>query len=685
VVDAVSGAPVAGAAIESSDPRQSTISGADGRWVLDGLPGSSARIRFEKTGYSTRSLTVQLPTAAISVALSPEALPLEALVVTASRREQRLADAPVTTELITRREIDQAGASDLASALTERTGLQLEGGQPTGSGVMLQGFGSERVLILIDGQPLVGRMSGQLDLTRIPTSIVERVEVIKGPQSSLYGSDAMGGVVNIITRDPGEGIREVGAAVTAGTQGRADIAANLRGSAGPLAYTAEGGRRTTELTPGRAAETGALAERWDGMGRLSWSPASTLELAASALVLSERQRWQSGTLFNFADNVQRSGRVDARWSLPGSRLSSTLHLSDFEHLARQASAPAPGDAVGEREVQRLVEGELLYNRAWGRHALDLGVEAKRETTVSDRVQGRSRALHSLEPFVQSTWSFGGASLVPGARLAWSEQWGAHLTPRLAGLYRPIPELGLRASMGRGFRAPAFKELYMDFLNTGAGHGYAVRGNPDLRPENSTNLSAGAEWAKGPVYLRAQSFYNDFRDFIETRLVSDSSGVSIYTYGNISRGFTRGVELEGGLVRGGFRAEGGYGFLQARDTGADAPLLGRAAHSGRLTLENPLALGFRGALTGIFTGRTPVSRGQAGTVERDGFLRFDLRLSRPVPGGMALTVGAKNLFDARPASWPGFAGRHLYLGMSWNATHRSASSGVPAFDSTSRQN
>jgi outer membrane receptor for ferrienterochelin and colicins len=504
------------------------------------------------------------------------------------------------------------------------------------------------------------------------------VEVVKGPQSSLYGSEAMGGVVNIITRKPEAGIWSVGLDATAGTQGRADLGANVRGSAGALAYTAEGGRRTTELTPGRSDEAGALAERWDGMGRIVWTPRPSVEIGASGLMLRERQRWQGGPLFNFADNVQRSARVEAAWTAPGSRLSSTLYLTDFDHLSRQATASTPVDGSGDHEVQRLVEGELLYNVERGNRALDVGVEAKRETTASDRVLGHDRVIHSLEPFAQGTWSLGTVSIVPGARFAWSEQWGAHWTPRLAGLYRPIPSLGLRASVGRGYRAPAFKELYLEFLNSGAGFAYTVRGNPDLMPETSTNVTGSVEWAQGPVYLRAQGFDNRFDDFIETRLVGDSSGVMVYTYGNIAEGYTRGMELEGGVVHGGFRAEGGYSYTRAWNTAADQPLLGRSPHTARLTLENPIVLGLRGALTGLYNGKTPVTQAQDGTIgDRDGYFRLDLRLARPIRSGVELTGGIKNVFDSDPGEWPGFAGRHIYLGLSWNAAGTQSGSGDPA--------
>jgi outer membrane receptor for ferrienterochelin and colicins len=147
-------------------------------------------------------------------------LPLDAVVVTATRRLQKLADVPVPTELITREQIERSGASDVAQVLLEQTGIEIQGGHPVGTGVFLQGLGDQRVLVLLDGQPVVGRISGMIDISRIPTVGVERIEVVKGPQSTLYGSSAMGGVVNIVTRAPPDRRVEVEATLTGGEQGR---------------------------------------------------------------------------------------------------------------------------------------------------------------------------------------------------------------------------------------------------------------------------------------------------------------------------------------------------------------------------------------------------------------------------------------------------------------------------------
>src|SRR5690606_38070594 len=179
--------------------------------------------------------------------------------------------------------------------------------------------------------------------------------------------------------------------------------------------------------------------------------------------------------------------------------------------------------------------------------------------------GGERTLYSVEPFAQVTWTAGPLTLVPGARLTWSDQWGSHLSPRLAALLRAGSGFSLRASVGQGFRAPAFKELYMTFLNVGPGYAYEVRGNPELQPEQSTNVTAGIEWARGHGYVRAQLYHNDFDRFIETAFLGDSSGVTVYAYGNVSEGFTRGVELEAGRRIGALTVEASYAFLEARES------------------------------------------------------------------------------------------------------------------------
>ncbi|MDF1505197.1 TonB-dependent receptor, partial [Roseisolibacter sp. H3M3-2] len=440
----------------------------------------------------------------------------------------------------------------------------------------------------------------------------------------------------------------------------------------PLAESLDLSRRHVEQTPVRDDAADALAARADGAAKLRWSPDSARSAEASVLALDERQRWRDGTLYGFADNRQWSGRATAAWRRGAHRLAPTVSASVFDHRSRSSVAPQPiaGD-TGQRQLQRVYQAELLYNGRVAGAALDVGTQVRRDETETARVPGGLRAFTAVEPFAQVELAPApGLALVPGVRVTHSSQWGTHVTPRVALRQRVGAGLTLRASAGEGFRAPDFKELYMRFVNQGAG--YAVNGNPDLRPETSRNVTAGAEWAGTRAWARGQLYWNRFTDFIETRPVGAPGAPPVYEYGNVDDGTTRGVDVEGGVALAGVRLEASYAGLATRDDATGQALLARPAHSARATVAGTLPLAVRASVTGLFTGRTPMERDAAtGAVTswRDAFVRTDLRLARTLPGADAveLIVGADNLFDRRPAQWAGYTARHVYTALSWALT------------------
>lgn len=677
VLDRDTGRPLSSVEIRLSGHAMTATSDTGGRWALPRLTPGEYLVRARRIGYAPTTRKVSLTpgdTSGIEIRLTPSALPLDEIVVTAARREQRLADVTVPTEIITRESIEATGASSLAAALTEQTGIQFDGGHPSGAGVMLQGLSNERVLVLVDGQPLYGRISGTLDLARVPTAIVDRVEIVKGPQAALYGSEAMGGVVNVVTRSPAAAGLNGGARAVAGSGGRREAGVSGEVRAGELSALVDVGRRDVDRASGRPDETGALAERFDVVGRVSWRPDSTFALETSGLVLDERQRWPSGTQFDFADNTQVGARLAADWRLGAHRLRPTIHLSRFEHLARRSGFSQPIAGTGDRQDQRLVEAELLYGTRVFGQALDAGVEVKQERISSSdgRIEGGTRTLYSAEPFAQLDWSGARWSVVPGLRLSWNERWGSTLNSRLAFRYRVNDELSVRAGAGRGFRAPDFKELYLQFINDAAG--YAVYGNHDLRPEHSTNLAGGVEWTGARLYGRGQVFWNDLRDFIETRpAADDGSGLLLFQYANVARARTYGAELEAGLVFRPVRFEAGYAWLGTEDATTGRPLLGRPVHSGRLVTTVAPTRALHATVSGIYTGPTPMERDEAGAItsEREAFFRIDARLAQRLPWGLELSLGADNILDRRPEAWADAVGREWYLGLTWLTTSLSS--------------
>lgn len=674
VLDAAARAPLEGAEVTvtaAGGARVATLrTGADGAFRVERAPAGELTVQVRRLGYLARAVTIRPggdEARELEVALTPAALRLDQVVVTASRRAQRLKDVAVTTELVSRDDIARTGATDLASVLTEQVGVQLQGGTPAGAGVMLQGLGSQQVLVLLDGQPMVGRVGGHFDISRIPAGVVERVEVVKGPQSTLYGSDAMGGVINIVTRTPATSSVSGLATVTAGNLGRLDGAGRLAWGSERVALSADAGRRSVSIAPGVSSASGTTAERTDGAFKARITADSARWLEASALLLDERQRWRLTRFYEFGDNRQVSGRVGGSWARGRHRVTPTVSGSGYEHTyySSELSRPIAGD-TGQRQVQRLVEADLLYNLAFARaSSLDLGVEARHEDARSPRVPGGRRVMRQVEPFAQAELALGRVSVVPGVRVTANDIWGTRTTPRVALRWSATDELTVRLGAGAGFRAPSFNELYLNFPNLT--FGYALYGNERLRPESSRNYTAGAELSRGRWYARATGYWNDLRDFIQARPYDDPSVPLALRYENVSRGRTRGTDVEAGLSLPRVTLDAGYGWLDARDLAAGRRMLGRAPHSGRVAATLALPWSVSASVTGIVTGATPMAADDAtgALAWRDRFARTDVRVARRVPGGLELVVGADNLFDVQPERWAGFAGRHVYTSFTWS--------------------
>jgi outer membrane receptor for ferrienterochelin and colicins len=541
--------------------------------------------------------------------------------------------------------------------MTQQLGVGLDAGTPAGAGVYLQGLGGQRVLVLLDGQPLTGRINGNLDLSRVPVSMVERVEVVKGPQSTLYGSDALGGVINIITRAPPAGGMRAGAALVGGSQGRRDASFQLAAASGAFGWTVDGGARRSDLAPGRPGDGATYARRWNAAPALVWRARAGLDVQASALLVGESQRYSCGQLFCFSDNTQLNARAGASWRRGVSRVTQVVSLSRFDHLSRAATTATPASDSGARDVQQVLQAELTWSGLIGSSLVDMGVTGRREAIDAVRISGTVRQAHSLEPFAQATWQIGAVSLTPGARFSWNEQWGTAFSPRLAALWRAAPAVAVRASLGRGFRAPDFKELYFDYVSTA--HGYAVEGNPDLEPETSTNVSAGVDVSRAGRFARLTLFHNRYRNFI------DFVGWPLVTYRNVRRGSTRGAELDLGMERGALRAGAGLAWLRATDEETGADLLGRPEWSARSSLSFvPRGYVTLGA-SAHYTGKALVAAPD-GITGRPALMRLDARATVRLPRGMEATVAVDNVLDRQLGTdWPGFTGRSVALRLSWS--------------------
>lgn len=577
---------------------------------------------------------------------------LDPLVVTGTRTAQRLSTSPVPVTVVSAAQIARSGARDLTELLEREGAVHVTRAAGRGSTIEMQGLASEHVLILVNGRRIGGRVNGAVDLSRLRVADIERVEIVKGASSALYGSDALGGVVNIITRRQGQG----GQLTVRGADGQQDVQAH-RGlhlidwqldMAAGLVH-----QDSYDLNPNAAGDDGpdlnGSFASLSGRGPLGRTGVLDIDIAWQR---DESLRFDAGTGGARFDTQKRIDEVRLgiapQLDLAGGELRLDAHYHRYHDQFLQQQRGVSEPALDEETLDEIIGGGAQYDRMLGAHTLTAGVEYHHEHLQSDRLSTTAqRDRQSV--YLQDQWTLadGRFQVVPGLRLDRDSQFGQQLSPKLALRWQPHDRWQVRASYGEGFRAPDFKQLLLRFNNGAAG--YRVEGNPDLRPERTAggNLDLTVQWAPA-LQVHVSGFVQQVEDLIDLALVS-RRGPALYSYRNVRRAALSGI---GGNLewhaRDSLDFRLGYRYLHSRDRDRDEPLSGRAPHQAHAAVyyhQPRFALGLRGNWVGtrVFTVDTangpPTAGGRAAP-----YALFDVRAEWRGRPSTALAVGVKNLFD-----------------------------------------
>ena len=543
------------------------------------------------------------------------------IVVTGARGERRLKDTVESIEVITRQQIEGTSAMNLADVLQTHAGIQLSFDQGGGIGLRLQGLDAKHILILIDGERLSGRVRGVIDLQRFPLERIERIEIIKGPASALYGSDAIGGVVNIITRQSKKPL-EFGAF---GRYGYGD--SHLLDLSGYLGLKRK--KWDLQLSVGwHRYDAYALPERpypqatsassneivlVEGSTSYRFSPKLRLRLRAQYLYQDRAgvDGSATGATFDRKNRTETSSLTLSTDSLfpTMTRLKTSIHFAYFRdqflYDQRGSNALDQYQETFDWLVQANVQADHAFN---AHHILTVGMEALYEHLFADRIRDNLAQRVRGAIYTQYEWlpllNAPRLSILPGLRIELDSQFGFAINPKLAVRFDPIAGLTLRASYGRAFRAPSFRELYLIFENNSVG--YVVEGNPNLQPEFAGGLQLGVEWqALSWLSFSLQGFRNDIDNLIFEQVVNDPNNPTGFRvqYVNLKAAISQGIEaivrFRAGRI---FNAEIGYTLNDTWDQNTERPLPLRPLHSGhaQLTFIDPwLQIQFtaRGILVG----------------------------------------------------------------------------------------
>ena len=652
-------------------------------------------------------LTPGLALADAADAGAPPAKQLDTVVVTASGNQQWIKDAPASISVITREDIERQPVHDLGTLLSRLPGvtggLSAAGEQ---SKIKLRGMPSNYTLILVDGKRVGSSAStnyrpdlGRQDLNWIAPDQIERIEVVRGPMSSLYGSDAMGGVINIITRRIGDtwGGSATHSYTSPQDGKRGDTQQIGSNFSGPL--TENIGMRLGASYTNRASDRsngGVYGNAYGGEkdrnvdALLDWkiSQAQSLQLEAGHGV---QQAYASTSLEDEGDGAWGASELkrtslslshNGNWSFGTSKV--TGYWTEFKNDI--------GPTGRSQAKDMILEGSLSTPfTLWVDHQLSVGGQWKRQQLTNTNTIGQAPVDYAGNPvdgasLQVDTWAVfvedelklhEKLALTVGARLDHHAQFGSHVSPRAYLVYHPAESWTLRGGISKGFRAPSLTENAASAATQSGGRGCGslrplgyvtggcyMAGNPDLDPETSTNREIGVNFDNGTVDTGLTYFHTDFKNKIEYEPLGFFNGYWWTRMDNVERARTSGMEGNFNLNMGEhwrWRTAATW-MKEAKNLTTGENLIDTPEFSGYSSVDWTPVDAFSATVSAQYTGK------QAGVASSfiKAYTLYDLTGAWHVNDALTVRAGVSNLADkklyAEGATDYFVAGRSYFVGM-----------------------
>ena len=445
-------------------------------------------------------------------------LNLSNVVVTGTRTPKLLKDAPIQTRLITSADIERVDATNIADLLQqEMPGAEFSFSMNQQKHLNFSGFGGQSILFLVDGERLAGEAVDDIDFTRLNMANVERIEIVKGAASALYGSNAGGGVINIITKEQTRPwTLNLNGRLARHNERRLGGSYGVRGKW--LQNTLNVNHTSTDNFHVHNAENPATQvvstvygdRTWHIKDKLVFTPTENLKLIGRAGYFFRELARVADTPERYRDyNAGLRGIWDINKSddIELSYAFDQYDKSDYYKITNW-------DVRDYSNVQNTFRG-LFNHYDWNTgNTLTIGADLMHDYLMNKNLDNLSKSQNAFDAFVQYDWLINPQwELVGAVRYDYfSDQHDSHFTPKLTARYKPLDNLNVRFGYGMGFRAPALKEKYYSFDMMGI---WTVKGNPDLKSELSHNFNASADYTIGNYNFTLTSYYNKVRNKLAT--------------------------------------------------------------------------------------------------------------------------------------------------------------------------
>ena len=523
---------------------------------------------------------------------------LEEVVVTATKTLRQLSTLPLPVKLISNQEITNSNSSRLSDILDDQPGIFIVPDFGGGNGVQIQGLDSQYTLLLIDGSPVIGRQSGTLDLDRISIGNIEQIEIIKGSSSSLYGTDAIGGVVNLITSRTNDSI-SADVSYKISTFNTNDFSFNIgkisnKGHNLNLyfnSFQSDG----YDLNDDPILKTVEPYKSYTGFLRHNFKK-SKWSFFSSSRMYYENQDFKLDEN-SYGRNIINESSINSSINFQNNESHKLVFENYYTNYKNDEEFDLNQNLTEESFFdQSLFKSELrsIFKND-KKNTLTLGIGFYNESLKRNNFYKDKVAQNSINYFVQyEGFIFKNTNYVFGARYDQYDEYDSEFSPRFAIRTQINDNISSKISIGKGFKTPDFRQLNFNFSNSSSG--YSVIGfnaakeiisnlqnlgqianliitqdqfNGKLKPETSVSYNLGFTIkTNNNIVFDFNFFRNQIKNLIDYKIIATkTNGQNIFSYYNLNKVYTQGIEFNTGFNIDDINFRIGYQYLDAKDDDA----------------------------------------------------------------------------------------------------------------------
>ncbi|WP_455674098.1 TonB-dependent receptor [Phocaeicola sp.] len=656
IVHDENGDPLPGASVVVVGTTLGAGTNSNGEFAILLNDNKKQKLRISFTGYHPLEVEVATPInnkQPIIVELLPAENQLNEVVVTGSRIEKPLKEVPVLTRVITNKDIQVLNPMNIETLLQyELPGLQIGyNSMSQMPEITYQGVGGEYLLFLVDGERVSGEGADHnVDFTRFNVDDIERIEVIKGSQSTVYGSNALGGVINIITKNANRPFTGNLSARYAGSNGQkysASVGTKQKrlSSLSSLTYRT---KDTYTISDNEDVTTTVYGYKiWDASQKFGYTFTDKLSAEVKGSLYHNERDIRVGRKYqDFFIDYTLNGKV--KYVINEDQQLNVSYIYD-NYKKDKDYFDAGFTRTDYRNRTQTVRAD--YVGTFGDHTLSAGVEGNFEYLKHYMMKDSANAsVETYALYLQEDWKISETlNIIAGLRGDYHRKYHLHVTPKISAMYRPCNVFTLRAGYSQGFRSPSLKELYQEYDMGGQGW-MMLYGNPDLKPETSNQYSISAEATKGGLNVSVSAYHNRFKNKIAYASLGD--GTSDQQYINAEKAKTTGVEaiaqwrMNFGLtVSGSYAYVDDYQEVEGKNTSSVRP------HSVTFNAMYTHKFGKVGtnlSLNGQWTSKLDTysfsTNGEYELTSYNARTLCTLNAGVQLPKGISLNVGIDNLFN-----------------------------------------